>query len=135
MSPLSGFCVIVAFLYNHCIPSGFLVLSINSSPVSLSPISHLAQCVICHPFRGFALPLRFSIIITSLRDYHVIHQFLNGFPATNILCNRSSVFFWPQRLRKASRSISSRYCSVTVVACDRSPPHMTYASFSAICLS
>src|ERR1035438_7810276 len=40
-------------------------------------------------------------------------QFLSALPFFNMNCMRSSVFGLPQRLRNASRSRSSRYCSET----------------------
>jgi len=49
-------------------------------------------------------------------------QFLSGFPFLSMYWMRSLVFFWPQRLRKASRSKSSRYCSETSCGEVNSPP-------------
>ena len=44
-------------------------------------------------------------------------QFLSVFPVFSVCAIRSSVLRSPHRLRNASRSRSSRCCSVTVPAC------------------
>jgi len=53
---------------------------------------------------------------------HQCRQFLSGLPRFNINWMRSLVLFWPQRLRKASRSKSSRYGSETSCGEVNSPP-------------
>ena len=48
---------------------------------------------------------------------------------------RSNVFCSPQRLKNASRSKSSKYCSDTCCALVKSPPQSTQAIFLAILIS
>lgn len=59
-------------------------------------------------------------------------QFLNGFPVFNMCAIRSCVLRVPMSDRNASRSRSSRYCSLTRVEWFKSPPVKIRASFSPI---
>src|SRR5439155_11743398 len=49
-------------------------------------------------------------------------QLRSGLPFFSMCWMRSTVFLWPQRLTKASRSRSSRYCSETRWGDVNSPP-------------
>ncbi len=53
------------------------------------------------------------------------NQFRNGLPVFSINAKRSCVAFVPHKLTKASRSMSSRYCSLTLLGRERLPPDRT----------
>ena len=70
--------------------------------------------------------------ITASMIYSKSFQFRSGLPVFSIYCMRSCVFGLPHKLRKASRSRSSKYCSETLCWPGSPPPLKTCASFSAM---
>ena len=54
--------------------------------------------------------------------YNMAQEAMRGVQEETIL---SKVFFSPQRLRKASLSSWSKYCSLTMLGSLKSPPHIT----------
>ena len=92
--------------------------------------------LLCERIHGRTHPLPATLQAGNQDDRRattaIHHQFLSGFPVFNVCWMRSSVLRSPSRLMNASRSRSSRYCSVTSVAWGRAPPPKMCASFRPI---
>ena len=70
------------------------------------------------------------VIDAGVRDVDALRH--HGFPVFSVNCMRSCVFFSPQSDLKASRSRSSRYCSLTGVAGVTAPPFAFFNSFNCL---